>query len=138
MTHFADQVTIKLISQLIKGISRFLQKLVKYFNGTAIFAFMIPALLVLSNNLDLNLNDSEFLQDFLAHLRKNGTNFLFLNNYCYTSIDLYISITFALTSCVLYISLMQSINGAQLLVYFCYLWLLMLQLLLLQQHLWFP
>ena len=57
MTHFADQVTIRLISQLIKGISRVLQKLVKYFNGTAIFAFMIPALLVLSNNLDLNLND---------------------------------------------------------------------------------
>ena len=57
MTHFADQVTIRLISQLIQGISRVLQKLVKYFNGTAIFAFMIPALLVLSNNLDLNLND---------------------------------------------------------------------------------
>ena len=41
------------------GISRVLQKLLKYFNGTAIFAFIIPALLVLSKNFDLNLDDSE-------------------------------------------------------------------------------
>ena len=32
MTQFAEQVRIRLISQLIKGISRVLQKLPKYFN----------------------------------------------------------------------------------------------------------
>ena len=59
ITQFADQVRIRLISQLIKGISRVLQKLLSYFNGTAIFAFILPALLVLFKNFDLNLNDLE-------------------------------------------------------------------------------
>ena len=36
MTQFADQVKIRLISKLIKGISRVPQKSLKYFNGTAI------------------------------------------------------------------------------------------------------
>ena len=31
--HFAEQFRTRLISQLIKDISRILQKLVKYFNG---------------------------------------------------------------------------------------------------------
>ena len=61
ITQFFDQVKIKLISQLIKVISRVLQKLLKYFNGTAIFAFIIPALLVLSKNFDLNVIDSDFV-----------------------------------------------------------------------------
>ena len=34
---FADQVRIRLISQLINDISRVLQRLLKYFNGTLIF-----------------------------------------------------------------------------------------------------
>ena len=41
------------------GSSRILQKLLKYFNAAAIFGFTIPALLVLSKNFDLNLNDSD-------------------------------------------------------------------------------
>ena len=45
-----------LISQLIKVTSRVLWKLLKYFNYTTNSAFGIPALLVLSNNIDLNLN----------------------------------------------------------------------------------
>ena len=61
ITQFFDQVKIKLISQLIKVISRVLQKLLKYFNGIAIFAFIIPALLVLSKNFDLNVIDSDFV-----------------------------------------------------------------------------
>ena len=61
MTQFADQVRIRLISQLIKSISIFLQKLLKYFKSTATSAFTIPSLVVLSNNLDLNLNDSELV-----------------------------------------------------------------------------
>ena len=59
MTKFADQVRIRLILQLIKGISRVLQKLLKYFNGTVISAFLISSLLVLFRNLDFSLNDSE-------------------------------------------------------------------------------
>ena len=59
ITHFSDQVRIRLSSQLIKGISIVLQKLLSYFKDTAISAFIISALLVLSKNLDLNLNDSE-------------------------------------------------------------------------------
>ena len=47
---------MKLISQLIT--SSVTQKLLKYFNDTAIFAFIIPSLLVLSNSFDLNLNNS--------------------------------------------------------------------------------
>ena len=44
---FADHFRVRLISQLIKSNSRVFQKLLKYFNGTAIFAFMITGLLVL-------------------------------------------------------------------------------------------
>ena len=39
MTQLSEQVRIRFTSQLIKGISRLLQKLLKYFNGTAIFEF---------------------------------------------------------------------------------------------------
>ena len=54
---FSDQVRIRLISQLSKGTSRVLQKLLKYFNGTAIFAFIILALLVLSKDFYSNLDN---------------------------------------------------------------------------------
>ena len=39
MTQLPEQVRIRFTSQLIKWISRLLQKLLKYFNATAIFAF---------------------------------------------------------------------------------------------------
>ena len=42
ITQSSDQVTIILISQLINGISRVLQKLLKYFNGTAISTPLLP------------------------------------------------------------------------------------------------
>ena len=54
--HTPDQVRIKIISQLIKGISRVLQKLLKYFNGTAILTLIIRGLLVFPRNFDLDLN----------------------------------------------------------------------------------
>ena len=87
MMQFNEQVTIKLISQLIKDISRVLQNLLKYFNGTAIFTFIILALSILSNILDLNLNHSDSIIPALF----NGGSFLqihlnfqmFLNNYGY-------------------------------------------------------
>ena len=36
ITQSLDQVRLTLVSQLIKGISQVLQKLLKYFNGAAI------------------------------------------------------------------------------------------------------
>ena len=59
ITQFADQVTIRLISQLIKSISRVLQKLLNYFNGTANFSFIMRTLLVLSKKFNLYFNDSD-------------------------------------------------------------------------------
>ena len=55
-----DHVKIKLTSQLIKGISRVLQKLLKYFNGTTIStSFSLPATGVLRVIFILDLNYSE-------------------------------------------------------------------------------
>ena len=58
ITQFADQVTIRLISKLIESISRVLQKLFNYFNGTANFSFIMRTLLVLSKKFNLYFNDS--------------------------------------------------------------------------------
>ena len=68
MTQLDDQVRIRLISQLIKDISRVLQKSLRYFNGTTISAFTIPQLLALAKNLALNLNELESVMGFLGHL----------------------------------------------------------------------
>ena len=54
ITPFSDQVRMRLILQLIKGVSRVIQNLLKYLNGTAIFAFIISPLLVFSENFNLN------------------------------------------------------------------------------------
>ena len=43
VTQFADQVRMRLISQLINGISRVLQKLLKYFSGISILIFFVPS-----------------------------------------------------------------------------------------------
>ena len=59
MTQFADQVRIRLVSQLINGISKFLPKLPKYFNGTAISTSTGTLSPVLYVNLNLNFNDLE-------------------------------------------------------------------------------
>ena len=57
---FSDQVKMRLISQLIKGISRVLKKLLKSFSGTAILtSFVLPAAGIFPVILILNLNDSE-------------------------------------------------------------------------------
>ena len=59
ITQFADHVSCR-ISQFIKGISRILQNLLKYFNSTTISTFFIlPATGALPIILALNLNDSE-------------------------------------------------------------------------------
>ena len=46
ITQFSEQVKIRFISQLINGISSVLEKLLKYFNGTAIstsFSVLLPS-----------------------------------------------------------------------------------------------
>ena len=52
---------MRLISQLIKGISRVLQKLLKYFNNTAILtSFVLLESEVFAVIFTLNWNDLEF------------------------------------------------------------------------------
>ena len=49
------------ISQLINGISKDLQELIKCFNGATVFIpFKIPLLFVLPTKCNLYLNDKEF------------------------------------------------------------------------------
>ena len=56
-THFADQVKMRLISQLIKGTSRVLQKLLKYFNGAIVLTSFVPAATILPVIFCLNINE---------------------------------------------------------------------------------
>ena len=56
-----DQVRIRLISQLINGIARVLQKLLKYFNGTLVLTFFLPSSPVLSAIFVLNLDEALLL-----------------------------------------------------------------------------
>ena len=59
MTQFEDHVKIRSTSQLIKSISRVLQKLLKYFSGTIFSTFSVsPSSLVLPVIFVLNLNES--------------------------------------------------------------------------------
>ena len=59
MTHVDDQVKMRLISQLIKGISRVLQKLLKYFDYTTILtSFVLLAARVFPVIFSLDLNDA--------------------------------------------------------------------------------
>ena len=51
---------MRITSQLINGISRVLQKLLKYFNGTIIsISFVLPSAGVFPVIFILDLNDSE-------------------------------------------------------------------------------
>ena len=55
-----DHVRVRLILQLIKSILRVLQKLLKYFNGTAsATSFVLPSSGVFPAIFTLDLNDSE-------------------------------------------------------------------------------
>ena len=68
MIKLDEKVKIRLITQFMKG-KRVTQKLLNYFNGTAIFTSIVPALLVLPNIFYLNLNDSD---SAIAALPKGG------------------------------------------------------------------
>ena len=60
MMQVANQVNMRFTSQLISCISRVLQKLLKYFNGTAIpTSLVLQAAGVFPLILALNLNDSD-------------------------------------------------------------------------------
>ena len=62
ITQVVDHVKLRLISQFIVDISRVLQKLLKYFNGTAILtSFVLPLSVFLSIIFTLDRNDSEFV-----------------------------------------------------------------------------
>ena len=53
-----DQIIIRLISQLINGIAKLIQNILKYFNDNAIStSFMLPVSGVSSVILALSLND---------------------------------------------------------------------------------
>ena len=61
ITQFADQVKTRLISQLIKGLSRVLQKLLNYFNGTIILTSFVRSSPVSPVIFSLKLNKSVVL-----------------------------------------------------------------------------
>ena len=52
------QVRIRLISQLINGILKVPQKLLKYFNGTIILTFFLPLFPILPVIFGLNSNEA--------------------------------------------------------------------------------
>ena len=58
ITQFAEHFKKSSTSQLIKGISRVLQKLLNYFSGTIISTLIIPLLLLWPVILVLKLNKS--------------------------------------------------------------------------------
>ena len=57
ITQFAGQVAMRLISQLVNGSSRVLQKLLIYFSGTSISTFFVPSSPVKPIIFCLNLNE---------------------------------------------------------------------------------
>ena len=61
ITQVDDHVKMRLTSQLIKGISRVIQKLLKYFNGTIIStSFSLTLLGAFPVIFILDLNNSEY------------------------------------------------------------------------------
>ena len=96
ITQLANQVRMRLISQLIYGISRVLQKVLKYLNGTIIWqVFYYHVLLNLlffvqiraEHYYRVNYQESHY-HSKLIRLYSVATNFLMLlNNYHYTLID---------------------------------------------------
>ena len=60
ITQVDDHAKIRITSQLINGISRVLQKILKYFNGTIIStSFVLPSAGVSPVIFTLDVNDSE-------------------------------------------------------------------------------
>ena len=91
---------MRFTSQLINDISRVLQTLLKYFNGTIIsISFMLPSAGAFCVIFNLDLNDSESVKLSRAHLCNIAINFQMLwNNYWHYYIIIF-SITYF---CIIY------------------------------------
>ena len=74
MAQFVDQVKIRLISKVIKGISEILQKLLRFINDTIIWTFFLPLLFVSPVIFSLKLN--ELLSLLLVKSKIKPTSFL--------------------------------------------------------------
>ena len=125
------QVKSRIISQLINGISRVLQKLLKYFKGTTISTFfLLPSSGIFPVTLILDLNDSDSVilsfgaSLYYCHILLPyaliciiAINLMFLNSYqCillnYTLTSQYLFFL-AWYIWVLSILLIHSVNGAK-------------------------
>ena len=118
LLQFVDQ--LKIISQLISGISRVLWKVLKYFNGTDISTFTVPVPSVLFKELYLNWNESESAVllscSSLQYGRKLPDVFQqILLYYINLFIGIITSRPLALSAWLLFISFKHLLNGAQLL-----------------------
>ena len=83
MTQFADHVKISSTSQLIKDISRVLQKLLKYFNRTIISTLSIlPSLPVLPVIFVLKLNKSVALAPLKSTISPSSSTAVISLQYC--------------------------------------------------------
>ena len=111
---------MRLISQLIKGISRVLQKLIKYFNGIIISTFFVPPAIATPVISCLNLKEVLLLLawKFLivpASIKADSSlyychNFLmFLNNYRYILLNNTLAVitpmSLALSVCIFFLKL---------------------------------
>ena len=68
-----DQVRSRLISQLIKGISKVLQKLFRCFNGTIVLTFFIPLLpAIFSVTLSASVIELTTLKSVIASLESKA------------------------------------------------------------------
>ena len=113
------------VSQLMRAISRVLQKFLKYFNGKIIStSLLLQVAHVLSVIIALNVNDSESVILSFGRLCGTAVHFLIFlqNSYC-TLLDYNIGITtstfFASSTWVFFISLIQSVSDLQLLNVTC-------------------
>ena len=102
ITQFLDQVKISSTLQLIKGISRVLQKLLKYSSGTIISTFSIfTSLSVLPIIFNLKLNESVSLAPSKITISPSlftaGTSL----QYCHKLPDVLNNYRYILLSCTL-------------------------------------
>ena len=110
---------------MIRGISSVLQKLLKYFKETTISTFFVPWLPVWRIIFSLNLNKkllllSEGKSIIATTLFKTGSSLQYFHKllhvlYYIKFINITTSMSLALFICVLFILLMESVNGTQVL-----------------------
>ena len=89
MTQPADHVKISSNSQLIKGISRVLQKLLRYFNGNIISTSILPSLLVGPVISVLKLNESVTLAPLKSAISPSSSTAGIFLQYCHQLPDVF-------------------------------------------------